>query len=370
MTVNAVAAVLREKDGPFSLEEVTLDEPRPDEVLVRIRAVGVCHTDLFCRAQGLPVPLPLVLGHEGAGVVERVGAGVTKVAPGDHVVLSYASCGKCPSCDEGQRAYCGEFFPRNFGGARIDGTSPIRRGQEVVHGAFFGQSSFASFAIAAERNVVKVRTDVPLELLGPLGCGVQTGAGTVLNALRPRPGSTLAIFGVGSVGLSAVMAARVAGCATIVAVDLHRSRLALAQQLGATHVVDAAAVSDVPDAIRAVTGGLGVQYAIDTTAVPRVLRSAVDAMAPRGVCAAVGAASFGTDVAIDAGALLAKGQTLRGVVEGESLPDTFIPALIELYRQQAFPFDRLITRYPFHRIDRAIADAESGAAIKPVLVFE
>jgi aryl-alcohol dehydrogenase len=370
MTTAAVAAVLRAKDGPFSIEDVLLDEPRPDEILVRIRAVGVCHTDLFCRSQGLPVPLPLVLGHEGAGVVARVGDRITKVAPGDHVVLTYGSCGRCPRCDEGQRAYCAEFFPRNFGGARGDGTSPIRRGQEVIHGNFFGQSSFASYAIATERNVVPVRADVPLELLGPLACGVQTGAGTVLNALRPRPGSTLAVFGAGSVGLSAIMAARIAGCTTVVAIDLHRSRLGLARELGATHVVDATTTTDVVAAIHAVTGGQGVHHAIDTTGVPRVLRSAVDAMAPRGVCAAVGAASFGTDVAIDAGALLAKGQTLRGVVEGESLPDTFIPALIDLYRQQAFPFDRLITRYRFDEIDRAVADAESGAVIKPVLVFD
>jgi aryl-alcohol dehydrogenase len=369
MSVQAIAAVLRENNGPFLIEEVTLEEPRPDEVLVRMHAVGLCHTDLFCRAQGLPLPLPAVLGHEGAGVVERVGERVTKVAPGDHVVLTYGSCGRCASCDGGHCSYCDEFFPRNFAAARVDGTSAIRKGAEIIHGHFFSQSSFASFAIATERNVVKVRKDVPFDVLAPLGCGIQTGAGTVMNALRPRPGSSLAVFGTGSVGLSALLAARLVGCTTIIAVDVQPARLELARSLGATDVIEAAKVQDIPEVVRSLTRGAGVNYAIDTTALPRVLRNAIDAMAPRGVCAAVGAASFGTDVTIDMGALLAKGQTLRGVIEGESLPDTFIPALIDLYRQGMFAFDRLITRYPFDQIERAAEESHSGVVLKPVLTF-
>jgi len=369
MTISAVAAVVREKNGPFRIEDVTLEEPRADEVLVRMRAVGLCHTDLFCRAQGVPVPMPLVLGHEGAGVVERVGKNVTKVAPGDHVVMTYDSCGVCPCCDRGERAYCHAFFPRNFGGLRGDGSSAITARGERIHGHFFGQSSFASRALANVRNVVRVPAAAPLELLGPLGCGVQTGAGTVLNALKPPVGSSIAVFGVGAVGLSAVMAARIAGCSRILAVDLVPARLELARSLGATHTFDGRA-SDLAAAIASATGGAGVDFAIDTTANPRVLRSAVDALAVRGVCAAVGAASFGTDVAIDTGALLAKGQTLRGVIEGESLPDRFIPALIELRQAGQLPFERLITFYRFEDIERAARDAESGAAIKPVLMFD
>jgi aryl-alcohol dehydrogenase len=306
-----------------------------------------------------------VLGHEGAGVVERVGERVKKVQPGDHVVLSFFACGKCANCKQGKPGYCANFFGGNFSGARLDGSSALKQGEKTIHGHFFGQSSFATYALASEQNVVKVRNDVPLELLGPLGCGVQTGAGSVLNTLRPEAGTSLAVFGAGPVGLSAVMAARVAGCTTIIAVDLKSNRLELAKELGATHTINAAEQNPV-EAIQKIIPG-GVNYSLETTAVPRVFRQAVDALTVKGVCGFVGVAPGGTEASVDLSTLLAFGRTILGIVEGDSVADVFIPRLIELYLQGRFPFDRLITFYPFNQINQAVQDSEQGTALKAVL---
>lgn len=356
------AAVAREKEQPFSLENLELEGPRDDEVVVRVVATGMCHTDLIVRDQWYPVPLPCVLGHEGAGVVEEVGAGVTKVAPGDNVVLTFASCGKCATCLKGKPTYCLDFFGLNFGGARLDGTSPIGGG---VHGHFFGQSSFATHALATERNVVKVGDDAPLELLGPLGCGIQTGAGGVLNTLHPEAGSSIVVFGTGAVGISAIMAARIAGCTTIVGVDVRPNRLELASELGATHVINGAEANAVEE-VQAITGG-GADYSIETTAVPAVLRQAVDALGPLGTCGVVGAARLGTEVSLDMNGILIPGKTVRGIVEGDSVPDVFIPRLVELHAQGRFPFDRLVRFYDMDGVNEAAHAAEEGEAIKPVL---
>lgn len=359
------AAVVNEKSAPFQLEELEIEEPRTDEVLVRIVATGVCHTDLIIREQYYPVPLPVVLGHEGAGIVEKVGASVKKVQPGDHVVLSFFSCGNCANCQQGRPGYCLNFFNANFSGARLDGSIGLKEGNHPVHGHFFGQSSFATYALAAERNVVKVRKDVPLELLGPLGCGVQTGAGSVLNSLRPEAGSSIAVFGAGSVGLSAVMAAKVAGCTTIVSVDVRPQRLALARELGATHTINVAERDAIEEIQKIVAGG--VNYALETTGVAKVFRQAVDALAVRGVCGLIGAAPLGTEVSLDMSTMLLFGRTVVGLVEGDSIAEVFIPRLIELYLQGRFPFDKLITFYPFDKIEQASRDSEHGTTLKAVV---
>ena len=358
------AAVVRAKGEPFTIEQLELDEPRDDEVLVRVAAVGVCHTDLFIRDQNYPTPLPAVLGHEGAGVVERVGRNVRKVGPGDHVAMSFLSCGACPSCNRALLGYCHRFWDCNFACARLDGSTTLSRDGEVVHGSFFGQSSFATHALASERNVVKVPKEIPVELLGPLGCGIQTGAGTVLNTLRPRVGSSIAVFGVGSVGLSAIMGARIVGCPTVLAVDLSSDRLELARELGATYTVDPAD-GDPVEQIKALTGG--VDFSVEATGLPEVLRQAVDSLASAGTCALIGAAPLGGEAKIDMSMMLAQGKTIRGVVEGDSVPDVFIPALIELYRQGRFPFDRLVSYYQLEDVNRAADDSEHGRAVKPVL---
>ncbi|MDP9440116.1 MAG: NAD(P)-dependent alcohol dehydrogenase [Actinomycetota bacterium] len=359
------AAVAREKEQPFSVEELELEGPRADEVVVRVVATGMCHTDLIVRDQWYPVPLPCVLGHEGAGVVEEVGEGVTKVSPGDNVVLTFASCGKCATCLRGKPTYCLNFFGLNFGGGRLDGTSPIGGDGGHVHGHFFGQSSFATHALATERNVVKVGEDAPLEMLGPLGCGIQTGAGGVLNTLYPEAGSSIAVFGTGAVGLSAIMAARIAGCTTIIGVDVKPKRLELASELGATHVINGAE-TDANEEIKAITGG-GADYSIETTAVPTVLRQAVEVLAPLGTCGVIGAARLGTEVSLDMNDLLIPGKTVRGIVEGDSVPDVFIPRLVKLHAQGRFPFDRLVSFYDMDAINEAAHDAEGGGAIKPIL---
>ncbi|MEV0388856.1 NAD(P)-dependent alcohol dehydrogenase [Nonomuraea sp. NPDC050643] len=365
------AALTETRGAPFTLTPLELDDPRPGEVVVRMVSSGVCHTDLIMRDQWYPVPLPAVLGHEGAGVVEAVGDAVRHVAPGDHVVLTFNSCGGCRMCDQGRPAYCDGFFGCNFAGARPDGTSPLRRaeggGRDVVHGVFFGQSAFATHALASGRNVVKVDADAPLELLGPLGCGVQTGAGAVLNSLDPPAGSSLAVFGAGSVGISAVMAAVIAGCSTIVAIDLNERRLDLARELGATHVIDAAA-EDPVERLRDLTGGLGPGYTLETTAVPSVLRQAVDTLCNGGTCGVIGAAALGTEVSLDMSTLLF-GRSVRGIVEGDSVPRRFIPQLVEFHRQGRFPFDRLIKTYAFEDINQAVEDSEKGTTLKPVLTF-
>ncbi|MBX3413900.1 MAG: NAD(P)-dependent alcohol dehydrogenase [Pirellulales bacterium] len=361
------AAVVREKGGPWSLEPLELDEPRDDEVLVRIVATGVCHTDLSIRDQYLPLPLPIVLGHEGAGIVERTGGKVKNLAVGDHVVLVPLSCGACGNCQSGMQVYCDQFLRLNIGLRRPDGSATLRAGEKKVHGSFFGQSSFATHALAHERNAIRVPRDLPLELLGPLGCGVPTGAGTVMNALRPKPGASIAIFGAGTVGLSAIMAAKLVGCTTIIAIDRREIRLELARELGATHTIHNT-TSDPVNAIRKLTGGRGANFTIDTTAAPQVMRQAVDCLAPPGTCAALGLAQAGAEFSLDINTL-GQGRTIRGVTEGECVPNIMIPTLLELWQQGRFPFDRLIRKYAFQEINQAATDLASGAALKPVLVM-
>jgi aryl-alcohol dehydrogenase len=363
--MNVLAAVTRAPKAPMSLETLEIDDPRADEILVRVVATGVCHTDIAMRDLTFPVPQPVVLGHEGAGIVERVGSAVRRVVPGDHVVITYDACGLCASCSENLPTYCYEFFGRNFAASRADGSTSLSAGAERIHSNFFGQSSFATYALCTDRNVVKVPKDVALELLGPLACGVQTGAGSVINGLNVGAGRSIAVFGTGSVGLSAIMAARVVGATTIVGVDVNPARLALAKELGATHTVDASA-GDPAKAIVALTG-TGVDFSLEATGIPSVIRQAVESLAQHGTCGIVGAAPVGSEMTLDVLHLMTGGRTLRGIVEGESTPTLFIPALIELYKQGRFPFDKLVTYYPFEKISEAIHDSETGKVIKAVV---
>ena len=364
-TISARAAVVRSSDAPLRIERVTIEAPRSDEVLVRLAATGICHTDMVMRDQALPTPQPVVLGHEGAGIVEAVGADVTHVRPGDHVVLAFNSCGHCASCDDHAPAYCVEFAPRNFMGSRPDGTSPLSGEGGLIHANIFGQSSFATHAIARDRNTVKVSSDAPLERLGPLGCGIMTGAGAVMNALRVRARSSIAILGTGAVGLSAIMAAKVIGAATIIAVDINESRLDLARELGATHTIHATC-PDLAAAIAKANAG-ALDYAIDTTGRPGTIRAAADALGPRGILGLVGASAPGAELSFDAASIMGGGRVVRGIVEGDADPHVFIPKLVALHAEGWFPFDRLIRYYPFEDINEALLDAEQGRTVKAVL---
>ncbi|HEY2190873.1 MAG TPA: NAD(P)-dependent alcohol dehydrogenase [Actinomycetospora sp.] len=361
------AAVVREPEGTFTIEDVELDAPGPGEVLVEIHSVGMCHTDIGVRNQWLPMPLPAVLGHEGAGVVSAVGDGVTAVAPGDKVVLTFNSCGECAMCRGGEPAYCLDFLAHNFAGGRPDGSNALHA-DGALHGNFFGQSSFASHAIATERNVVKLGADADLRMVGPLGCGLLTGAGTVFNTFAPTPEQTVAVFGSGAVGLAAVMAAKVLGCRTIVAVDRVPSRLELARELGATHTVDTSQVEDVPAAVREATG-MGADFAVDTTAVPAVMRASVSSLAPRGTAGLLGLGLPGTELSIDMLELAVPGRKVVGVIEGDADPHSMIPHLVELQAEGRFPFEKLVKVYPFDQINQAVDDSESGATLKPVLTL-
>ncbi|HZP72485.1 MAG TPA: NAD(P)-dependent alcohol dehydrogenase [Gaiellaceae bacterium] len=360
--MRATAAVTEATGAPFELRELELGDPRPDEVVVRVAASGICHTDLICRDQWYPVPLPAVLGHEGAGIVERVGSAVTKVAPGDRVGMTFHSCGRCETCQTGKPAYCHAFFEHNFASSRpADGSSAFGD----VHAHFFGQSSFATLSLANERNVVKLPASIPLEVAAPFGCGIQTGAGAVLNSVAAPAGSSIAVFGTGTVGCAAILGAVVAGCTTIVGVDVRPARLELARALGATHVVDGGE-GDAVEAIRALTNG-GADFALETTASAAVLRSCVDCLAPTGVAGVIGAPAFGTEVSLDVNTILTGGRVVRGIVEGDSIPDVFLPRLVRLWEQGRFPVERLMTFYDFDQIEQAAHDAESGAAVKAVL---
>jgi aryl-alcohol dehydrogenase len=359
--VRVRAAVSREAGRAPAIEDLEIEDPRAAEVLVRLVATGVCHTDLSIHAA--PGPKPIVLGHEGAGVVERVGQGVTRVTPGDPVVIGPNFCGRCPNCLRNATSYCHESMTRNFGGLRPDGTSPLSSGGSPVYGRFFGQSSFATHSLADERAVIPVPPDLPLELLGPLGCGVHTGAGSVINSLRVGPGQSIAVFGAGSVGLSAVMAARLVGAARIVAVDVVPSRLELATELGATDAIDASDGGAV-EAIRELAPH-GVDVTLNTTKSAAVFGQAVACLTAEGVA---GFVTTPTDEwRPDLMHLLSGGRRVQGIIGGSATPSLFIPMLIDYFRQGRFPFDRLVTFYPLEAIGDAFADAEAGRTIKAVL---
>jgi aryl-alcohol dehydrogenase len=348
------AAVLRKRRGPLEIESIEMEGPREDEVLVRIVASGICRTDIdFCEDWD-ETQTPVVLGHEGAGLVERVGRSVKSVQRGDHVVLSYQSCGHCHPCRSGRPAHCRHLYKANFGFQRLDGSNAMQR--SGVRGHFFGQSSFATHSLVTERNLVKVSGDLNLELLAPLGCGVQTGAGTVMNSLKVSAGESIAVFGTGAVGIAAVMAARLVGATPIVGVDLRPKRLQLALTLGATHVINNRR-QDVARHIAQITRR-GVDYVVETTGDPTMHQLAMDVLNPHGIVALLTG---------ETGMILPGGRKTVGIIEGDAVPQQFIPELIQLYRAGKFPFDRLIKLYPFRQINRAIADARRGSTIKPVL---
>lgn len=371
------AAVVREKGGPFLIEDLQLEAPSAGEVLVKVVACGICHTDLIIRDQFYPTPLPIVLGHEGAGIVEAVGAGVKTVRPGDHVLMSFAYCGTCPSCLEGATSYCWHHMEMNFSGKRYSGSdwaipAPLSKkcdhgSPEPINGAFFNQSALATHAIATEENVVVVDKDADLKTLAPLGCGFQTGAGAVLNTLRPEVGSSLVITGAGNVGLAAVMAAKIIKCDPIIVIDVVPERLTLARELGATHTIDATREEAVAAVKRICPDG--VRYAIESTGNPNVLRSAFEVLHARGVCGLIGGSKIGTEVSLDMTRLLF-GRTVRGILQGDSKPKKFLPQLVKFYKDGLFPIDRLISHYRLAQIEDAVADMKSGRTIKPVLLME
>ncbi len=360
------AAIVNEAGGDITLDDVQIDEPKANEVLIKMVGTGVCHTDLGVQAQHNPTPLPIALGHEGAGIVEKVGPGVIDVERGDHVVVSFSYCNSCQNCLEGHPAACERFGELNFGGAHLDGTTRLSTVHQKEVATLFGQSSLATFAVAHTNNLVKVDKDVDLRLLGPLACGIQTGAGTVLNKLKPGFGDSIVIFGCGGVGLSGVMAAALTGAKHIIAVDIIPERLELAKKLGATHTINGEEVDTVEEVHRITEKGS--DYVLEATGVPALIKQGIRSLRPRGTMATVG---VGPDTTLNIhDELIPTNRTIMGVVEGDSIPKLFIPQLIEYYKAGQFPFDEFIQLYPFKKLSEAIDDMKSGKTVKPVITFD
>ncbi|WP_419959987.1 NAD(P)-dependent alcohol dehydrogenase [Psychrobacillus sp. BM2] len=355
------AALVRNANEALNIEEVELMEPKADEVLIKIVASGVCHTDAE-SIKGNGAPFPAVLGHEGSGIIDKVGASVTNVEPGDHVVLSYSYCGECSQCLTGHQNLCERTVELNFGGKSKDGANRIHQHNHAIS-TFFGQSSFATYSIANKNNVVKVDKDVDLALLGPLGCGIQTGSGTVMNSLSPEPGTSIVIYGGGAVGLSAVMAAKIIGLKHIIVVDLHQNRLDLAMELGATHALNGKEV-DVVKEIKEITNG-GSHYAVETTGATPVIKQSIAALRVSGKVAIVG---MGGDVTLNfTNDILMEGKSIIGTVQGDSIPQLHIPKLVQYYKEGKFPFDKLVKFYDFEDINQAFEDSKTGITIKPIV---
>jgi aryl-alcohol dehydrogenase len=364
--MRANAAVFEKLFTPLSVTEVEIDEPGPGEALVRIVASGVCHTDALARDGDMPFPAPGVLGHEGAGVVAAVGDGVTNVSVGDQVVIGWPWCGSCRNCLDGQPRYCLQLGPLVIAGARADGSTSLRRlDGSALHSHFFGQSSFASYSICAARALVPVPADADVSLLGPLACGISTGAGAVLNALRPFAGSSVVVYGAGAVGLSAVMAARLTAATHIIAVDKLAARLALAAELGATETIDVSSGADPVAAVREICGG-PADFSLDAAGNVNVLRQAADSVGMRGTVALIGGAPAGASFSLDHMSTL-WGKKVVGILGGEGRSVTLINTLITLNSQGRFPYDRLIEKFPLAAVNEALEASHRGEVIKPVL---
>ncbi len=358
------AAVLEAPGEPMRFSELELDEPEDDELIVRITSAGICHTDIGIQPH---VPTPIVLGHEGTGIVERCGAAVSSLSVGDRVALTFGSCGGCRNCTAGLPSHCFDMFGLNLAGYSRHGDTTLRSSNGgAVHGSFFYQSSFASHALVNERNAIRLPQDAQQAYLGPLGCGVQTGAGAVLNTLAAKPGTSIVCFGVGAVGLSAVMAARLAGCDNIIAVDLIDARLKMASELGAHHSL--LADETIDEAIRDLTAG-GADYSIDSAGTVQTFHSTIASVRMGGHAALAAVPNWADGFHFQPEAL-ALGRTVTGVLEGSSRPASFIPRLYEWFRQGQLPIDRLVTLYPFSRINEAMDDLAQGRVIKPVVVMD
>lgn len=362
------AAVVEEQGAPFTIkDDVELAEMQADDIQVHMVASGICHSDEALRKGDAVISYPIVLGHEGAGIVEKVGPEVKDFKPGDHVILSFYKCGNCVNCMKGMPTKCLHYAANNLSGVRPDGSAHFtENGHDVAD--MFDQSSFTTTTVVRERNAVKVPKELDLRKLGPLGCGYVTGSGTVFNTLKPEPGSTIAVIGTGAVGLAAMMAGRISGCTTVIAVDIYDERLELAKELGATDVINSKNV-DMVKAIQDLTDGHGVDYAVDTTGVSKVIQDAIKALAQGGVLAPIAVTANHIDINTWDD-LCPADKTIVGVNMGDSIPQVDIPRLIKFYQLGMFDFDKTEKFYTFDQINEANADSGSGKTIKPVLIID
>jgi aryl-alcohol dehydrogenase len=365
VTRTRIQAAIARAGEPFVIEECELDSPKPNEVRISVEACGICHTDLAAKDHGYGTPLPAVLGHEGVGRIEEIGEGVSGFELGDRVVISFGACGRCSSCSDHMPAYCHHALDFNLFGRRLDGSSPISPISKAhpLTGHFFGQSSFATHAVASATNLVRVDAELSASTIAPLACGVQTGVGAVIDVLQASPADSLAIFGCGTVGLAAVMAANIVGCKRILAFDLIDARLELARELGATTTINSAR-DDVSASLREL-GGLTLAF--DNTGRPEVIEAGFAALRARGRMVLAGVSPRGASLRIDPNRVMGGGRSLRGTIEGDADPRRAIPRMLEWVRSGRLPVERLVTRYPFDRINDAVDDMRAGRTIKPVL---
>ncbi|KAL3480785.1 chaperonin 10-like protein [Aspergillus californicus] len=382
MSISTKAYVVEEKGAPFVLRDVVLDGVRPDEVLVEMKYTGLCHTDIVVQHGGMPIgAYPAVLGHEGAGIIQQVGSAVRNksLKPGDQVFLSFRSCLECTTCLAGACGACAHMTEYNFVRSRLDPDkgkrSPISNPDGTpIHGQFFGQSSFSQRAIVSERSIVKCEVEPEaLAVLAPLGCGYLTGAGTVANVLRPTARSTVAILGMGAVGIAALLAAKALGVTNIVGVDIVEAKLDLARSLGASHaIITSNTKQGQQDLVSAIHGYFpgGVDFILDTTGVPSVLQSSLGCLAHGGTLALVGAMPPDTQLNVNALDLLTGCKRIIGVIEAYSDPQEFIPQLVQWYKEGKFPIDQLVKVYPAAKLDEALDDLKAGRVIKPVLSWD
>lgn len=362
-----IKAMIAPGDGrEFTYSDVEIDDPRADEILTKIEAVGLCHTDVLAQHGVFQFGTASVLGHEGAGVVERIGSDISKVKVGDRVCLSFRSCGVCQKCQTEQPASCQDFAPLNVSGGRVDGSKALSHNGEVLASNFFGQSSFATHALTYEQNVVKIPDDIPFEIAAPMGCGVQTGAGAIMNSLDCEAGTSLVVAGCGVVGLSAVMAGKIRGCDPIAVIEPVAARRELALELGATHVIDPLA-SDIAQQLKGIFPS-GVNYALDSSARADVLEVLLDNLAVKGELGLVGIIDPNADFICSGAVLMSKGLSVHAIIEGDSHPDSFIPELIAHFKAGRLPLDRLIATYPLKEINTAIKDQSAGDCTKVVLI--
>ncbi|KAJ4328804.1 hypothetical protein N0V84_000814 [Fusarium piperis] len=373
----ATEALVTEKPGDkFEMKPIILDEVRGDEVLVEMKYSGICHTDVLLQNGLIPgVEYPAIFGHEGAGIIRALGKDVKdkSLQVGDHVLLSFNVCGKCKKCVAGKPSFCHIHSPVNVGSVRLsDGSTPARlEDGRSVRSQFFGHSSFARVSVVAERSVVKCPYPESLPYYAPLGCGFQTGAGTVLNALKPDKTQTVVIFGMGSVGIAALMAAAYLQVKLLVAVDVVDEKLANAKEFGATHVVNSRTCGEggIEAKIRDITDG-GADFAIDCTGLIPVIESLFGCLAPGGTATSVGVPPPNSVVRIEPQTFLLENKRYVGVVEGGSHPQKFVPELMALHRQGHFPVEKLCTVYSVKDFEKALADMRGGKVVKPIIRWD
>ena len=363
------AAVVREIDR-LTIEEVELEPPHAGEVLVRIHTAGVCHSDLHTYKGELRTTPPVVLGHEGAGVVTDVGDGVTALQPGDRVMINWLpACNQCPTCRAGRPNLCERFPTTTFQSLMPDGTTRHRALDGLVLKPYLSSATMADFAVIHQDGIVPLPDDVPFEIGAVIGCAVLTGVGAVLNTARVVPGSSAAVIGCGGVGLSAVMGCALAGCYPIIAVDVMESKLDFARAMGATHTVNARN-QEVMAELRGLTR-VGPDYVFDSVGSATTIPQALLAARPGGTAVVMGLHAIRQDVAIPPGALIFMNKRLLGSFAGSARPLVDLPKLIDLYRAGRLPLDRLISkRYPLEELPQAFADMEAGAVARGVLVFD